>query len=112
MPNFPVTIELETYYDLFYKWEHFAFFVFYGFWCEHQSSNDGVDSLGSFVMKFDVMPGTLDAFVEWRGITALDRDGDLLFDNEEDIGLRWSWDTDSDGLSDKFELEIGSDPEN
>ena len=110
MPNFPVNIHLESYYQLWYTWEHFVFLVFYGFWCEHQDRNEGVSTLGSFTLKFDVLPGTIEDFAEWRGITPLDHDGDLLFDRDEDPGCVWKWDTDSDGINDKYEREIGTDP--
>lgn len=78
-------------------------------------------------LKLDVLPATLDGFYagtpkDGGYSLAWGQEGDLTFPVQPDFdgdGLlydadpddRW-WDTDFDGLSDSFELEIGSDPEN
>ncbi|PVX26423.1 MAG: hypothetical protein CW691_01510 [Candidatus Bathyarchaeum sp.] len=110
MPNFPVTINMDAVYTLDYKWEHFVFLVFYGFWCEHLDYNKGIQSLGSQTIFFDVMPANIDDFISWRGITPLDHDGDGLRDSQESLSDAWKYDTDADGLNDKFELDIGTNP--
>jgi len=77
-------------------------------------------------LKFDVLPTTLDGFYAWApkdgGYSlAWGQEGDLTFPVQNDFdgdGLlhdadpddHW-WDTDFDGLSDSFELEIGSNPD-
>ncbi|PVX25652.1 MAG: hypothetical protein CW691_03910, partial [Candidatus Bathyarchaeum sp.] len=103
MPNFPVTINMDAVYTLDYKWEHFVFLVFYGFWCEHLDYNKGIQSLGSQTIFFDVMPANIDDFISWRGITPLDHDGEGLRDSQESLSDAWKYDTDADGLNDKFE---------
>jgi len=110
MPNFPVNIRMETYYQLWYEWEHFVFLVFYAFWCEHLDWNEGIQTLGDFYLYFDVLPGTIDDFVNWYAITPLDRDYDGLLDSEETESNPGRYDTDGDGLKDQFEVENGLDP--
>jgi len=110
MPNFPVTVELETYYDLWYEWRYFVFLVFYWFWQYHDDWEEGITSLGTFTIPFDIMPGTIEDFVTWSRITPLDRDGDGLEDDEETTTDPWRYDSDGDGLNDNFELETGTDP--
>ena len=63
MPNFPVTINVNSVYQLDYEWEHFVFLVFYAFWCEHIGYNRGIQSMGSQTIYFDVLPANLDDFV-------------------------------------------------
>ncbi|MDH5687329.1 MAG: hypothetical protein OEZ48_05675, partial [Candidatus Bathyarchaeota archaeon] len=110
MPNFPVNIGIKAYYDLWYEWEHFVWLVFYWFYCSHKGWEEGFTSGGGFTLRFDVMPGNLSDFVSWRSITALDHDGDRLLDSEETTSDRWRFDTDGDGLNDKYEVDIGTDP--
>jgi hypothetical protein len=110
MPNFPVNIQMETYYQLWYEWEHFVFLVFYGFWCEHLDWNTGIQTLGDFYLYFDVLPGTIDDFASWYAITPLDRDHDGLLDAEETESDPGRYDSDGDWLKDQFEVENGLDP--
>jgi len=110
MPNFPVNIQLQSYYQLWYEWEHFVFLVVYGFWCEHRTSDTDIKNLGDFTLYFDVLPGTLEDFVEWYAVPPLDSDFDGLLDSEETSSSYWKYDTDGDGLNDKQESEIGTDP--
>ncbi len=112
MPNFPVTVELETYYELWYEWRYFVFLVFYWFWQYHDDWEEGIASLGTFTIPFDIMPGTIEDFVTWSRITPLDRDGDGLEDDEETTTDPWRYDSDGDGLNDKFEIDTGTDPNN
>ena len=110
MPNFPVTLHSYTTYDLWYKWKHFVFLVFYAFWCHHRDFNEGIQDLGSETLYFDVLPGSLSDFVNWKSITPVDRDFDGLKDTEENASNPILWDTDGDGLNDKYELDIGTNP--
>jgi len=110
MPNFPVEVELMTYYELWYEWRYFVFLVFYWFWQYHDDWVEGTETLGSFTIPIDVMPGTIEEFATWSRITPLDRDGDGLRDDEEVGTDPWRYDTDGDGLSDKYELDTGTDP--
>lgn len=108
MPNFPVYINLDVYTCLKYKWKHFVFLVFYAFWCEHTDRTLGVNNVGGSIIYFDVLPGNISDFASWRGITPLDHDGDGLRDVNETRSDPWLFDT--DGLCDKYEVEIGTDP--
>jgi hypothetical protein len=111
MPNFPVTLQFQTTYELWYRWKHFVFLVFYAFWCKHLDWEKGIKSLGSQTFYFDVLPGNLSDFVKWKSITPLDRDFDGLKDTEEkNASNPLLWDTDGDGLNDKYELDIGTNP--
>jgi hypothetical protein len=108
MPNFPVTLQSYVNYELWYKYKIFFFFVFYWFWEEYRGRNAGIQSLGSETLYFDVLPGNLSDFVKWKSITPLDRDFDGLKDTEEKSSNKLLWDTDGDGLNDKYELDIGT----
>jgi len=67
-------------------------------------------------MPLDVVPSTLEGLWSWSALTNHDLDGDgLLNDQEAALGTSASlWDTDGDGLSDKYEWETyaehGADP--
>ncbi len=105
MVNFPVVMRGEAMYDLWYHWKYFVFLVFYGFWAHHDDWVDGFCSIGSFTLHFDVLPGSIDDFTRWRGITPLDHDADGLNDaNEAGISNHWLYDSDGDGLNDNFEF--------
>jgi hypothetical protein len=112
MPNFPLKIRIDTYYQLWYEWKHFVFapFIKVG-WCYHDDFDEGRVTADRFTVYFDVFPGDIDEFASWRGVTPLDHDGDGLRDINETNSNPWRYDTDSDGLNDKYETEIGSDPE-
>ena len=104
MPNFPVSVQLNVDYRLCYTVSGL-----FG-WSEETRSNQGFDSSGLFTLYYDVFPETIDAFCEWRGITPLDHDYDGLNDDEEDGSNPFAYDTDADGLNDKYEVELGLDP--
>ena len=110
MPNFPVTVRINFDYGLWHIWEHFVFYVFYWEWCRHQDLDSGVTSSHFTTLRYDVMPGTIDAFARWKGVKALDYDGDGLNNVNETTSDPWKYDTDADGLNDKFEVETGTDP--
>jgi len=113
MPNFPVNVRVEAKYELWYRWSHFVFLVFYGFWCHHNDWEKGKTSAGSFTLYFDVLPGNIDDFTRWRAITPLDRDMDGLTDvNETSVSNAVVFDTDGDGLSDGYEVDNGLNPRN
>ncbi len=110
MVNFPVTLNMKAEYEMWYKYEIFYFFVFYWFTEEYRGYNEGIQTLGTETMYFDVLPSTLAGFVNWKGITPLDRDFDGLKNTQETLSNPSLWDTDCDGLNDKYELDIGSNP--
>ncbi len=111
MPNFPVNIRVDVMYELWYRWAHFVFLVFYGFWCQHDGIHEGKVSAGNFTLYFDVLPSSIDEFVTWRSIRPLDRDMDGLTDTEEkNVSNAMAFDTDADGLSDGYEVDNGLNP--
>ncbi|MGD8626149.1 MAG: Ig-like domain-containing protein, partial [Anaerolineae bacterium] len=67
-------------------------------------------------LDIDVLPDTVGALWTWDEISAPDRDGDRLSNEyEADLGTDPDlWDTDGDGLDDKFEVDnredVGCDP--
>ncbi|MBN1678217.1 MAG: hypothetical protein JW880_06725 [Candidatus Thermoplasmatota archaeon] len=111
MVNFPVAVGLYTDYRVYYD----DCWWFFGWWCDRESqTNDPANTQVSHwtTIYFDVMPGTVSEFYNWRGMVSSDSDGDGVNNSEEaDAGTDpWSLDTDGDGLGDDYELEIGSDP--
>ncbi len=78
---------------------------------------DGEDKWGWEDFYVDVLPATLDGLLTWEyALDNPDRDGDELHNLQEDsLGTDPDdWDTDGDGLSDKFEIDVqhdlGTDP--
>ena len=115
MPNFPVKIQLNTNYGLWHVWEHFEFYFVYWEWCRHEDLNSGSSSSHFTTVYFDVLPANISDFASWRSIVPLDHDGDGLKDSEEinKTGTNpWRYDTDADGLNDKFEVDMGTNPNN
>lgn len=115
MPNFPVTVQTYAEYELAYKWKHFVFLVFYGFWCHHKGRNAGImksqtTPMGSETFYFDVLPASLSDFVKWKSIKRLDTDFDGLINTAETASSPLLYDTDGDGLNDKYELDTGTNP--
>ncbi len=110
MPNFPVIIQMEVDYKLYYRWKFFVFLGFYGWWQYEISHSDGIADSGGTTFYVDVMPGSIDDFAQWRGVTPLDHDGDGVIDANEAGTNAWLYDTDGDGLNDKYEADIGTDP--
>ena len=112
MNNYAVTVQIESLYKLWYEWQYFIFYGVYGKWYYHDSHVDGLSPATTVAtLYYDVFPtGSLENFVDWRTIQLLDHDGDGLWDSEEDSSDPWRFDTDADGLNDKFEVEIGTDP--
>jgi streptogramin lyase len=108
MSNFPITVNLDYDYKIWYRERWWILFVPY----DQRKTYSDSDSSEMSTFYVDVMPNTLDDFVDWREVTPLDRDHDGLNDVDENITDIWKWDTDGDGLNDKFELDIGSDPLN
>ena len=111
MVNFPVAVGLYSDYRIYYD----DCWWFFGWWCDRESqTNDPSDTQVSHwtTIYFDVMPGSIDEFGEWRGMVSSDSDGDGLNASEEASASTnpWKWDTDGDGLGDAYELTIGSDP--
>ncbi len=111
MVNFPVAVGLYSDYRIYYD----DCWWFFGWWCDRESqTNDPSDTQVSHwtTIYFDVMPGSIDEFGEWRGMVSSDSDGDGLNASEEASANTdpWRWDTDGDGLGDAYELQIGSNP--
>lgn len=105
MVNYPTIFWLETEYKVYYEecwwllWWHCS-----------RKSNSGSQSGDRTTLYFDVMPKDIEEFGNWRGITPLDADGDGINNTDEIQTDPWKWDTDGDGLSDKLEMDWGSDP--
>lgn len=112
MPNFPISVQLNVDYKLYHVWEHFVFYVFYWEWCRHEDANQGVSSSHLFTAYYDVLPENIDDFRTWRGITPLDHDYDGLADVNETRSNPYKYDTDADGLNDRFENITGTNPSN
>ncbi len=118
MPNFPVYMELNILGELWYAWSWYSFFIFDWGWQHEESCNKVESVLGGFTFYADVLPATFDDFVRWRGISQLDHDGDGLADANESSSPwpqagtsdPWLYDTDADGLNDKFEVDNGLNP--
>jgi hypothetical protein len=110
MPNFPVYVELNSVWELWYAWSWYSFVFWDWGWHHEESRQKGKTVMGGFTFYVDVMPGTLDDFVQWRGISRLDSDGDGIRNSEETGSNPWLYDSDSDGLPDKFEIDNGLNP--
>jgi hypothetical protein len=110
MVNFPVAVGLYTDYRIYYD----DCWWFFGWWCDRESqSNDPANTQVTqwTTIYFDIMPGNIDDFYNWRAIPSTDSDGDGLNNSEESVAGTdpWSPDTDGDGLGDDYELDIGTD---
>ena len=130
MTNFPVYVQINAYYQLWYEWSYFSWSIFNWGWHYHNSWQSGQKEVGHFISYIDTMPESIASFAQWRGITPLDHDSDGLKDSEEIPGAiqfissgitpqnsggepqsdPWLFDTDADGLSDKYEVDFGTDP--
>ncbi|MGA1793706.1 MAG: PKD domain-containing protein [Thermoplasmatota archaeon] len=111
MVNYPMTLQLKTHYELYYTYDVFYFFVFY--WCTrtHTGVSRGLSNLGDPVtLYYDIMPDSLNNFASWRSLKPLDSDLDGIENSNEVNSSKDKSDTDGDGLSDKYEEDIGYDP--
>lgn len=103
-------------------------------WHTYDREQTGTQSISIPTVYFDVLPETLDDFKDWAHMVykicilgnqnwcytldmppnpyPIDSDGDGLNDSEEINTNKLKWDTDGDMLSDKYELDIGTDPNN
>ncbi|MGA1821899.1 MAG: PKD domain-containing protein [Thermoplasmatota archaeon] len=111
MVNYPMTLQLKTHYELYYTYDVFYFFVFY--WCTktHTGVSRGLSNLGDPVtLRYDIMPDSLSNFASWRSLKPLDSDLDGIDNSNEVNSSKDKSDTDGDGLSDKYEEDIGFDP--
>ncbi len=94
-------------------------------WCDRESQYhdlpedlDEEDQWGPMTFYLDVLPDSLEGLWNWSEITNPDWDGDGLPDNQEASLVTYSdnWDSDGDGLSDKFEFDsqesLGTHPLN
>ncbi|UCE08934.1 MAG: hypothetical protein JSW61_08030 [Candidatus Thorarchaeota archaeon] len=116
MANYPVTIGLYSFYKTWSVWYH----EWLDTWdCWHYDPTISVlpsysSAYSPFLTQiyFDVFPASFDEFLKW-GLIANDFDVDGLNNTREaSMGVSniWRYDTDSDGLNDKYEIEIGTDP--
>jgi hypothetical protein len=110
MVNFPVAVGLYTDYRIYYD----DCWWFFGWWCDRESqSNDPANTQVTTwtTIYFDIMPGSIDDFYNWRAIPSIDSDGDGLNNSQESAAGTdpWSPDTDGDGLGDEYEIDIGTD---
>jgi len=107
MANFAVKPGMWTEYRMFYE-------ECWGDDCERkeQTSNWGVGVQYGTEVYFDVMPGSLHGFCNWKGVPSSDCDGDGINNSMEATNgtSEWMWDTDGDGLGDSYEVMIGTDP--
>ncbi len=110
MVNFPVTIKTEALYELIYQYKVFIFLLVYGYWDYSWDYDCGTTPASETTIYFDILPGSIDDFVTWRGITPLDHDGDGVPDVNEVQSNSWMYDTDGDGICDKYEIENGLNP--
>ncbi|MHA1908068.1 MAG: hypothetical protein ACW98Y_12285 [Candidatus Thorarchaeota archaeon] len=118
MVNYPVTLGLVSTYHMWSVWYHEWFFG--AFDCTHYDAKDGIEpsyssAYNPFLAQiyFDVFPATFNDFLSWREITPNDFDGDNInntIEIETGITSMWSYDSDGDGLNDKYETDIGTNP--
>ncbi len=105
MINFPYTIRMKGDYRIQYE----ECWWLLGWHCDRKNITDSLWT-DPTTLYFDVMPGSIEEFANWKSITALDADGDGINNTEETKTNPWRWDTDADGLGDSYELQIGTDP--
>ncbi|MCM8814047.1 MAG: thrombospondin type 3 repeat-containing protein, partial [Candidatus Omnitrophica bacterium] len=110
MPNFPVTLRVDTIDELWYTWSYFVFLVFYWYWMYFDDYSVGIATGDNVKMYFDVLPNSIDDFLQWRSIRPLDADSDGLNDSEELNSSKYLYDSDNDGLNDDYELKLGLAP--
>jgi len=103
MVNFPVAINLNLDYNMFYDDCWFKII-------KDRCNMSGSNSSSWSALYFDVMPNNITDFVNWTAIKSNDKDGDGLNDTQENRTYAWKWDSDGDELGDKYEMDIGSDP--
>lgn len=107
--NFEAVVWLSTEYKVCYLNGYWVF----GWEWERDSSSGTSDSEKTSIF-FDVLPGDLDSFLNWRVLDTVDHDGDGIWDDYELSASRptdpYRWDTDGDGLSDKIESDYKTDP--
>ncbi len=111
MRNFPVKVMLNGEYRIrsiyYHKWLG-LFKCWHHKWTDNYTTPFEISTL-----YYDVLPGTLNSFLGWKGVTLNDRDGDGLNDSIEvsqGVSDKYRYDTDADGLNDKYEIDNGIDP--
>ncbi|MHA1269654.1 MAG: helix-hairpin-helix domain-containing protein [Candidatus Helarchaeota archaeon] len=113
MINYPVNLKMNAKYKLRTIWYHNPVWYF-GFLCYHKDWIRGSITPSELTtIHFDVLPGNLTEFLAWGSLVKNDMDGDGITDDDEDsIGKsnKLIYDTDADGINDKFEIDIGLDP--
>ncbi|MFN8333457.1 MAG: LamG-like jellyroll fold domain-containing protein, partial [Saprospiraceae bacterium] len=98
--NFPVTLSIGMALPTYNCW--------FGF-CEHKVAQSSTAQNLSDAIVLDILPATLDGFVNWSELGAqIDQDGDGLTSLVDPNPLKW--DSDSDGLPDGIERKYGYNP--
>lgn len=80
MINLPVTIWLNSSYEMYYD----ECWWFLGWHCTEKSKS-GFSETEHSTMYFDVLPENVDRFVKWRALESMDRDHDGLRNSTREI---------------------------
>lgn len=108
MCNFPITYKISGSFKLFYEEREWTLIPWWSYDIKSYEGPLTIDN-SNVVIYYDIMPSSLDDFLDWKVLTPLDYDCDGLL-NSEEPGREWCYDYDGDGLNDKYELEVASDP--
>ncbi|MBD3229122.1 MAG: hypothetical protein GF329_13115 [Candidatus Lokiarchaeota archaeon] len=113
MINFPVKLKLNSKYKLRNEWYHRPWWYF-GAKCWHKSWVRGTMKPQDIsTLYFDVLPKDLNDFLNWGSISVTDIDGDGISDFDEEKNgdtNMFAYDSDGDGLNDKYEKDYGTEP--
>jgi len=110
-PDFPVATRMTSAYKVSNFWWHSPVWMF-GAECLHREWSNDYTQYNIVTDYYDVFPGSLVDFLEWKSISPNDYDGDGLNETEESaFGTFWTeYDSDADGLDDEYEIEQGYNP--
>jgi hypothetical protein len=110
MINLPIELRFGYSYGIAYWTQYWDLWSWGEKWEWNYDEGNREDRVA--LLYLDVLPGTVDDFINWTAITALDSDRDGLTNAEEvTFGSNpYVTDSDADGLSDNFEELIGTNP--
>ena len=110
-PDFPVVTRMTSDYKVSNFWWHSPVWKF-GAECLHREWSKNYTQYNIITGYYDVFPGSLADFLEWKSISPNDYDGDGFNETEETaFGTFWTeYDSDADGLDDGYEIEQGYNP--